>query len=167
MRQRAMIAMALITEPGVLIADEPTTALDVTVQAQIIALLKEIQNRRKMSILFITHNLGVVAQLCDRVMVMYAGKIMETAPVRELFLSTAHPYTRALMKSLPSSHVSGEQLYGIKGMPPDPAHLPPGCPFEPRCEFSSEACKIPCSLCAAGPGHYTACTRIIKGEIAW
>lgn len=167
MRQRVMIAMALVTHPKLLIADEPTTALDVTVQAQIINLLNDLQERYHMSILFVTHNLGVVTKLCDRVMVMYAGRVLESASTIDLFKETAHPYTRALIHSLPVTHDSGEALYGIKGMPPDPLRLPPGCPFAPRCESAVASCeKCDCTLKEISAQHSTACCRFVKGEIS-
>ena len=138
MRQRAMIAMALACNPDVLIADEPTTALDVTVQAQVLELLKELQQRTGMAMIFITHNLGVVAGMADRVMVMYAGRVVEAAPCRELFARPLMPYTRGLLASVPELEVARgtrEPLRTIPGSVPNPADLPPGCSFAPRCEF--------------------------------
>ncbi|HUR56262.1 MAG TPA: ABC transporter ATP-binding protein, partial [Opitutaceae bacterium] len=135
MRQRVMIAMALITKPELLIADEPTTALDVTVQAQILELIKKMQQELGMAVIFITHDLGVVSGLCDRVQVMYAGRIVETADTRGLFYEPKHPYTRALQRSIPSMQAKGAELYTIPGMPPDVSKPLPGCPFAPRCEF--------------------------------
>nr|XP_061806046.1 oligopeptide transport ATP-binding protein OppD-like [Nerophis lumbriciformis] len=141
MRQRVMIAMALLCDPRVLIADEPTTALDVTIQAQILELMKDLQQRRGTAIILITHDLGVVAGMSDRVHVMYAGKLVETGGVSDLFRAPAHPYTAGLLASVPrlNSNTSAS-LQSIAGSPPDLADLPPGCAFEPRCSFSSEAC---------------------------
>ena len=142
MRQRVMIAMALSCEPDVLIADEPTTALDVTIQAQILDLLAELQQRRGTSVVLITHDLGVVAGVCDRVMVMYAGRVVEQAPVGPLFESPRHPYTRGLLQSLPRyDEDESELLQVIPGQPPDPAHLPTGCAFRPRCPYALEKCQ--------------------------
>ncbi len=165
MRQRVMIAMALITEPEILIADEPTTALDVTVQAQILELIKERQAAVGSAILFITHDLGVVAGFCDRVMVMYAGRIVEAGPTRELYYSPKHPYTVALQKSIPALHRKGEPLYTIPGAPPD-LHRPfQGCPFAPRCEFAARACAGETVLREIAPGHLSACVRCQNGEL--
>jgi oligopeptide transport system ATP-binding protein len=133
MRQRVMIAMALITKPELLIADEPTTALDVTVQAQILELIKKMQRELGMAVIFITHDLGVVSGLCDRVQVMYAGRLVETADTRSLFHEPKHPYTRALQRSIPSMQQKGSELYTIRGLPPDLSKPLPGCPFAPRC----------------------------------
>jgi oligopeptide transport system ATP-binding protein len=166
MRQRVMIAMALITRPELLIADEPTTALDVTVQAQILELIRQRQRELGMAVIFITHDLGVVAGLCDRVQVMYAGRIVETAPTRELFARPLHPYTRALQRSIPALQRKGTSLYSIEGLPPDLSRPVPGCPFAPRCESASAACSSgPCTLRAAGDGHAHACLRVHAGEI--
>jgi oligopeptide transport system ATP-binding protein len=165
MRQRVMIAMALITKPELLIADEPTTALDVTVQAQILDLVKKMQRELGMAVIWITHDLGVVAGFCQRVQVMYAGRIAERAPTDELFAHTAHPYTRALQKSIPALQPKGEALYTIRGMPPDLSRGIPGCPFVPRCEFAQEQCNQPVELKSVGPTHATACLRVQKSEI--
>jgi len=165
MRQRVMIAMALITKPELLIADEPTTALDVTVQAQILDLVKKMQRELGMAVIWITHDLGVVAGFCQRVQVMYAGRIVERATTDELFARTAHPYTRALQKSIPALQPKGESLYTIPGMPPDLSRPIAGCPFAPRCEFMEEQCKQPVALKDIAPGHATACLRVQKGEI--
>jgi len=140
MRQRVMIAMALTTQPEVLIADEPTTALDVTVQAQILELLKAIQKDTGMSIIFITHDLGVVAGICDRVLVMYAGRIFERGTVDDIFYRSQHPYTNALLKSTPRLDQEGD-LPTIGGNPPDLSRLSEGCPFYDRCEFRLDVCK--------------------------
>jgi oligopeptide transport system ATP-binding protein len=166
MRQRVMIAMALITKPELLIADEPTTALDVTVQAQILELIKKMQRDLGMAVIFITHDLGVVSGLCDRVQVMYAGRIVETADTRTLFYSPRHPYTRALQRSIPALQGKGAELYTIRGMPPDLSKPLPGCPFAPRCEFALEKCvQTPVQLLEVAPGHAHACLRAQQGEI--
>ena len=135
MRQRAMIAMALSCNPDLLIADEPTTALDVTIQAQVLELMKNLQKKYGMAILFITHNLGVIAEVCDDVAVMYLGKIVEKAPIRELFKNPKHPYTKGLIKSIPKMGEKNKRLYSIKGNVPLPLDLPPMCPFYERCEY--------------------------------
>ncbi len=140
MRQRAMIAMALILSPELLIADEPTTALDVTIQAQILDLLKNLQEESGMSMLLITHNLGIVAQTCGRVAVMYAGKIIENSPVNGLFEKPLHPYAMGLIKSVPNPSVKG-RLYAIPGNIPDPNRLPEGCTFHPRCPYVMQICR--------------------------
>ena len=142
MRQRVMIAMALITSPELLIADEPTTALDVTVQAQIIELLRTLQKETGMAVLFITHDLGLVAGLCHKVQVMYAGRIVESAPVKELYANPRHPYTQALLRSIPSTHRKGERLQTIAGMPPDLRTLPQGCAFAERCLHVQQECLV-------------------------
>ena len=141
MRQRVMIAMALSCEPDLLIADEPTTALDVTIQAQILDLLRELQKRRGTSIIMITHDLAVVAEICDRVLVMYAGKVIEKADVESLFADPKHPYTRGLLRSLPRFDQSSESLEAIPGQPPDLGHLPAGCSFRERCPMAIDACN--------------------------
>ncbi len=166
MRQRVMIAMALITKPELLIADEPTTALDVTVQAQILDLIKSMQREFGMAVIFITHDLAVVSGLCDRVQVMYAGRIVETADTRTLFRAPRHPYTRALQRSIPALQTKGEELYTIRGMPPDLSKPLPGCPFAPRCDFETEQCTVnPVALLDAGASHAHACRRAQQGEI--
>ena len=141
MRQRVMIAMALSCDPELLIADEPTTALDVTIQAQILELIKDLKARTGTSVILITHDLGVVAGMTEKIIVMYAGKVFEQAPTRELFATPANPYTKGLLKSVPDpAHEQGAELYQIPGLPPDVAHLPPGCPFNERCERAEEIC---------------------------
>jgi oligopeptide transport system ATP-binding protein len=141
MRQRAMIAMSLALDPEMLIADEPTTALDVTVQAQIMDLLAEIQKERDMGLILITHDLGVVADVADRIAVMYAGRIIEHADVYELFRAPGHPYTEALLESLPRLDLKGQDLKTIKGLPPSLTNIPPGCPFHPRCPRAVDVCR--------------------------
>jgi oligopeptide/dipeptide ABC transporter ATP-binding protein len=165
MRQRAMSAMALACRPQLLIADEPTTALDVTIQAQILDLLAELQKEFGMAIILITHNLGVVAGLCDRIVVMYAGKVVEQAPAEVLFYQPAHPYTRALLRAVPRIDASQkERLANIPGAPPDLLDPPSGCRFYPRCEFAVEQCRreIP-PLEQWQEGHLVACWRV--GEV--
>jgi oligopeptide transport system ATP-binding protein len=142
MRQRVMIAMALSCDPELLIADEPTTALDVTIQAQILELIKDLKERLGTSVVLITHDLGVVAGMTDKIIVMYAGKVFEQAPTVELFNTPANPYTRGLLKSVPDpAHEEGTELYQIPGLPPDVAHLPPGCPFQERCYRVEDICR--------------------------
>jgi oligopeptide transport system ATP-binding protein len=166
MRQRVMIAMALITHPELLIADEPTTALDVTVQAQILELIQRMQRDLGMAVIFITHDLGVVSGLCDRVQVMYGGQIVETADTRTLFYQPRHPYTRALQRSIPSMQAKGAELYTIRGMPPDLSKPLPGCPFAPRCEFAVDRCHTePVRLTQENSDHPQACLRVQAGEI--
>jgi len=141
MRQRVMIAMALSCEPELLIADEPTTALDVTIQAQILELIKKLKQETGTSVILITHDLGVVAGMTDDVIVMYAGKVFEQAPTLELFSRPGNPYTKGLLRSVPDPTAEQGQLYQIPGLPPDVAHLKPGCPFAPRCERAEEICQ--------------------------
>ncbi|MCC6145018.1 MAG: ABC transporter ATP-binding protein [Candidatus Hydrogenedentes bacterium] len=166
MRQRVMIAMALITRPQLLIADEPTTALDVTVQAQILALIKQLQQEFGMAVILVTHDFGVVAGTCDRVVVMYAGRVLESAPTRELFKTPRHPYTQALMASMPSVQTAGGDLYTIPGLPPDLSVRIEGCPFAPRCEYAEAICREDCcALKEVSGGHRTACVRVQRGEL--
>ncbi|MFD8805120.1 ABC transporter ATP-binding protein [Streptomyces sp. NPDC059597] len=141
MRQRIMIAMAIALEPALVIADEPTTALDVTVQAQVMDLLAELQREYRMGLVLITHDLGVVADVADRIAVMYAGRIVESAPVHDLYKAPAHPYTRGLLDSIPRLDHKGRELYAIKGLPPNLAHVPPGCAFHPRCPIARDVCR--------------------------
>ena len=161
MRQRVMIAMALACRPRLIIADEPTTALDVTVQAQILALLKELTREADSALILITHDLGVVARYADRVAVMYAGRIVETASARTLYAQPGHPYTEGLMASIPGIEGEiGARLPTIEGQPPDLARLPPGCSFAPRCRFALDACIASSPpLEAVGEHHYRACYR--------
>ncbi|MBB5936707.1 ABC transporter ATP-binding protein [Streptomyces zagrosensis] len=141
MRQRIMIAMAMALEPDLIIADEPTTALDVTVQAQVMELLAELQAEYNMGLILITHDLGVVADVADKIAVMYAGRIVETAPVHELYKRPAHPYTRGLLDSIPRLDQKGQELYAIKGLPPNLTQIPPGCAFNPRCPKADDICR--------------------------
>jgi oligopeptide transport system ATP-binding protein len=165
MRQRVMIAMALINHPEILIADEPTTALDVTVQAQILELIRKRQKELGTAVIFITHDLGVVAGMCDRVNVMYAGGIVESGPTDEIFYRSKHPYTLALQRSIPATHEKGERLYTIPGAPPDLSRPFEGCPFVPRCELAADICRSrPVMLQGIGDDHATACVRAQAGE---
>jgi oligopeptide transport system ATP-binding protein len=141
MRQRIMIAMALALEPELIIADEPTTALDVTVQAQVMELLAELQREYSMGLILITHDLGVVADVADYIAVMYAGRIVESAPVHEIYRRPAHPYTKGLLASIPRLDQKGQELYAIKGLPPNLLHIPPGCAFNPRCPMAQAVCR--------------------------
>jgi oligopeptide/dipeptide ABC transporter ATP-binding protein len=164
-RQRVMIAMALACDPDLMIADEPTTALDVTVQAQILKLFKFIQKTRSMSVLYITHDLGVVANIADRVYVMYAGIIVEQGNVEQIFQNARHPYTQGLIASLPSRLKRGKRLYSIPGAVPNPAHKPPGCPFHPRCPHAISACqKEYPEMCDYGEAHLARCPVLFKGR---
>ncbi|MFF2543596.1 ABC transporter ATP-binding protein [Kitasatospora sp. NPDC058063] len=141
MRQRIMIAMALSLEPDLIIADEPTTALDVTVQAQVMDLLAELQAEYNMGLILITHDLGVVADVADKIAVMYAGRIVETAPVHDLYANPAHPYTKGLLRSIPRLDQKGQELYAIKGLPPNLLKVPAGCAFNPRCDVATDQCR--------------------------
>lgn len=158
MRQRVMIAMAMSCNPKLLIADEPTTALDVTIQAQILDLMRELKDKHSTAIMMITHDLGVVAEMCDRVIVMYAGKVVEEADVVTLFTNPKHPYTQGLMKSIPRLDGQEQRLYSIKGSVPIPGSLRKGCTFAPRCEFATELCRegMP-GLAEIGEGHFCRC----------
>jgi oligopeptide transport system ATP-binding protein len=165
MRQRVMIAMALIAKPDLLIADEPTTALDVTVQAQILELIEREQTQRGVAVILISHDLGVVGEVCDRVMVMYAGRVVETAPADTLFRAPQHPYTRALQLSRPALQAKGAELYAIPGLPPDPAQPLAGCPFTPRCEFAIDECATARIELSSVNGGSSACLRVQRHEI--
>lgn len=187
MRQRAMIAIALACRPNILIADEPTTALDVTIQAQIMDLIDELQEKLETAVILVTHDLGVVAEAADRVMVMYAGKVVETGTVDEIYYSPKHPYTWALLKSIPKLDSEGkEDLYALTGTPPDLVSPPEGCPFASRCEYGMKVCRkhmpsatvksethsVSCWLehelarAAQGKGQQESKTEIQKGDIA-
>jgi oligopeptide/dipeptide ABC transporter ATP-binding protein len=158
MRQRIVGAISISCEPRLLIADEPTTSLDVTIQAQYLQLLKDIQQRVGLAMIFITHNIGIVAKMCDIVGVMYAGKLVERAPVRDIFNRPAHPYTEALLHAVPSLTDRRERLWSIEGQPPDLANPPTGCPFHPRCPKAEERCsqEIPPEY-QIGDDHFTRC----------
>jgi oligopeptide/dipeptide ABC transporter ATP-binding protein len=164
-RQRVMIAMALACDPDLVIADEPTTALDVTVQAQILRLINAIQKRRSMSVLYITHDLGVVSKVADRVCVMYAGIIAEQGSRANIFTGPKHPYTQALLASLPSREKRGQRLYSIPGTVPHPAYKPRGCPFHPRCPHAIKTCReqYP-AMCDYGNGHQARCPVLFDGS---
>ena len=160
MKQRVVIAIALACSPKLLIADEPTTALDVTIQAQVLELMKDLINNRDMSMLMITHSLGIVAEVCDDMAVMYAGRIVEKGTVDDVFNNMRHPYTEGLFNSLPNLKEQGEMLEPIKGLMPDPADLPPGCTFAPRCPYATEACSAAVPELQAIDGsktHFVAC----------
>ena len=164
MKQRVVIAMALACNPELLLADEPTTALDVTIQAQVLELINDLKEKLGTSMILITHDLGVIAQTCDTVAVIYAGKIVESGTKEDLFDHPSHPYTKGLFDSLPSMTDDGGKLKPIAGMPPDPTELPKGCAFSPRCPYAKEACRsgeIPAYEIA--PGHFCSCIR--KGEL--
>jgi len=159
MRQRAMIAMGIANSPSLLIADEPTTALDVTIQAQVLEVLKRVQQETDAATILITHDLGIVAEMCDRVLVMYAGHIVESGTVEDIFRAPRHPYTIGLMNSLPKLTGDEEWLEPITGAPPSLINLPPGCPFHPRCFLARERCKqeVPPLRPVEGAGHQSAC----------
>ena len=163
MRQRVMIAMALACEPDILIADEPTTALDVTIQAQILELMTSLQKELGMAIIMITHDLGVVAQLCDEVIVMYAGSICEQGTADEIFYNPCHEYTKGLMRSIPSSNTAGKKLQPITGTPIDLLNMPAGCPFAPRCDAAMKICiKQRCQNMQLNDDHRAACWMNVK-----
>jgi peptide/nickel transport system ATP-binding protein len=164
-RQRVMIAMALACNPEVVIADEPTTALDVTIQAQILNLFGELQRERDLSLLYITHDLGVVANIADRIYIMYAGIIVEQGSAPEIFHDPHHPYTQGLLASLPNRAKRGARLHSIPGTVPDPAYKPGGCPFHPRCNLAIETCqsRFP-EMCDYGNGHQSRCPVLYDGN---
>jgi len=165
MRQRAMIAMALSCNPKLLIADEPTTALDVTIQAQILELMLDLQKEFGMAIIMITHDLGVIAEISDRVVVMYAGKVVEYAEVKTLFKNPKHPYTWGLLNAIPRLDLQQQSLYNIPGVVPDPLHFPPGCKFNTRCPFAEEKCRTEePALVEEEAGHFVRCYFIDKLE---
>ncbi|ABR48225.1 oligopeptide/dipeptide ABC transporter, ATPase subunit [Alkaliphilus metalliredigens QYMF] len=170
MQQRAMIAMALTCNPKLLIADEPTTALDVTIQAQILELMKDLKEKMSTSIMMITHDLAVVVEMCERVIVMYAGRIVETGTVRDIFKKPHHPYTEGLIRSIPKLTEKEDVLYEIKGSVPSPLDAPPGCKFNNRCEFATERCeKEEPELITISEGHEARCfyPRNVKGESSY
>jgi oligopeptide/dipeptide ABC transporter ATP-binding protein len=158
MRQRIVGAIGISCEPQLLIADEPTTSLDVTIQAQYLNLLKDIQQRSRLAMIFITHNIGIVAKMCDNVGVMYAGKLVERAPVRTIFNQPAHPYTEALLQAVPKLTDRSKRLWSIEGQPPDLANPPTGCPFNPRCPHAEDRCRreVPPEF-QVGENHYARC----------
>ena len=161
MRQRVVGAIAISCQPTVLIADEPTTSLDVTIQAQYLKLLNDIKRESNISLIFITHDFGIVAKMCDRVSVMYAGKIVESGSVRDIFNNPSHPYTEALLASVPKMEEDVDRLYSIDGQPPTLHDLPPGCPFAPRCQYVMDRCReeYPPQM-QANEDHYAACWRL-------
>jgi len=159
MKQRIVIAMALACSPELLLADEPTTALDVTIQAQVLDLIRDLRDKFNTSMILITHDLGVVAETCDTVAVIYAGHIVEYADKEELFRHPQHPYTLGLFGSLPNMAAGSRRLNPIAGMPPDPTNLPEGCPFWPRCPHADEACKGEMRMREVRPGHYCYCVK--------
>ena len=164
MKQRVVIAMALACDPRLLIADEPTTALDVTIQAQVLELIREAKEKSGSSMLLITHDLGVVAETCDKVAIMYAGEIVEYGNLEDIFDRMAHPYTKGLFDSLPSLDRVDHRLKPIRGLMPDPTDLPEGCSFQPRCPYATEQCKGEAPVLEEiGPGHHCRCHHVSKG----
>ena len=165
-RQRVMIAFAIANRPSLLLADEPTTALDVTIQAQILRLLLELRSEIGMSIILVSHDMGVIAHTCNKVVVMYGGHIVESGSVRDVLKRPQHPYTKALLSAVPRLKLESNEsaLASIMGSPPDLSELPPGCPFGPRCEFATEECsQVSMSLEEVGPGHWSACP-FVRGK---
>lgn len=164
MKQRVVIAEALACSPSLLLADEPTTALDVTIQAQVLDMINDLQRENGTSMLLITHDLGVVAETCDRAAIMYAGEIVECGTVEDIFDRTAHPYTKGLFNSIPSLDKKTDRLMPIRGLMPDPMSLPKGCKFSPRCPYADETCVTECpAMKEVGPGHFTRCHHADKG----
>ena len=165
MKQRVIIAMALVCNPQLLIADEPTTALDVTIQAQVLDLMKKLREKYNTSMLMITHDLGIVAEVCDEVSIMYAGRIVEHGTLRDIFESTSHPYTEGLFGSLPNIENRTARLKPIPGLMPDPTNLPSGCPFHPRCKYATEACaqRVPVKT-QLSPTHSVCCLGYEEGS---
>ncbi|MGI6072341.1 MAG: ABC transporter ATP-binding protein [Lachnospiraceae bacterium] len=162
MKQRVVIAMALACDPELLLADEPTTALDVTIQAQVLDLIRELKEQYNTSMILITHDLGVVAETCDTVAVIYAGKIVEYGSKADIFHYATHPYTKGLFGSLPAMAVGEKRLHSIKGLPPDPVNLPEGCSFNPRCAFACSDCHNNPPNVEVSPGHFVRCCCIGK-----
>lgn len=166
MRQRVVIAIALACNPDLLLADEPTTALDVTIQAQVLDLIRELNSQKKTSMILITHDLGVVAEMCDDVAVVYAGEIIESGTIQDIFKHPSHPYTLGLFGSIPRIDDDSERLSPINGLPPNPAKLPEGCKFHPRCPHATEECKCDAvAMHEVSPGHFCRCIKIKEGEI--
>jgi peptide/nickel transport system ATP-binding protein len=166
MRQRVGIAIALACNPKLLIADEPTTALDVTIQAQVLELMKGLKEENNTSMIMITHDLGIVAEICDKVAIMYAGSVVETADKMELFTNPKHPYTIGLFNSIPDIEKDEERLKPIKGLMPDPMNLPSGCPFHPRCDHAKPECstKVP-QRTEVADGHFVKCLLFEEGGV--
>jgi oligopeptide/dipeptide ABC transporter ATP-binding protein len=164
MRQRVVIAMGLLNEPQLLIADEPTTALDVTIQAQVLDLMRKLTREKEAALLLITHNMGVIAKMCDRVAVMYAGEIVEEAPVDEIFSNSRHPYTRGLLRSVPDGSRGRQKMPTLPGELPDMSRPITGCRFRPRCEFADERCTAHPDLLPVRPEHKTRCWVAQAGE---
>ena len=166
MKQRVVIAIALACSPRLLIADEPTTALDVTIQAQVLEMMRELKGKYEMSMLMITHDLGIVAEICDEVAIIYAGRIVEKGNLEDIFENTAHPYTKGLFASLPNLEDPTAKLKPIRGLMPDPANLPEGCPFAPRCDYCTEKCtQILPEYKALSDSHTVACHLFDKEEV--
>lgn len=165
MKQRVVIAMALACNPKLLLADEPTTALDVTIQAQVLSLMNKLKKEHDTSVMLITHDLGVVAEMCDRVAIMYAGEIVETGTVEQIFNNTMHPYTKGLFESLPGYDETARRLKPIRGLMPDPANLPEFCKFAPRCDYAAEGCGKECpAFIEVEEGHFVRCHLCRKGR---
>ncbi len=163
MKQRVVIAIALACNPELLLADEPTTALDVTIQAQVLDLIAELKKNLNMSMIMITHDLGVVAETCDDVAIVYAGEIIESGSIRKVFKNPKHPYTNGLFGALPNMNLNVSRLSPIEGLPPDPSNLPEGCSFAPRCPYASDECKTGhVDLCECEDGHLCRCLKVEK-----
>jgi len=166
MKQRVVIAIALACNPQLLIADEPTTALDVTIQAQVLELMRNLKREYATAMILITHDLGVVAKICDKVAIVYAGEVVEAGSLKDIYLDKRHPYTIGLFDSLPDIDKESQTLHVIQGMVPDPAHLPGGCKFHPRCPYKSEGCDAePVTLFEVSPGHMVRCNRFAGVEV--
>ena len=165
MKQRVVIAMALACNPDLLLADEPTTALDVTIQAQVLDLMKDLHEKKNTSTILITHDLGVVAEMCDQVAVIYAGEILEMGSLEDIFDHPTHPYTIGLFNAIPKMDSDDDMLHPVKGMTPNPTNLPSGCKFHPRCDYCTEACKTAAvELKEITPGHFCRCLNLKRGE---